>query len=252
MDLPRKRSNKYVTAVYAIFIILFAFTATLFYASRCQESGRLVPQDDDIRKSRAAAENPQIVTNKIYITKEPSQNKTAAFKSNTGADDESFNVQPSKKESTAEKKTNIDDSKTASGKALSPSADPVPTQTAAISSGEKAEIYFAKDSTGLTNEALEQLNAIAEFLLKFPDAEIIVRGYGDSHKKYRHNTKLSKLRADVVKSYLIRHGTASARIKAFWIGSENPAAENDPQQDPNKTHLVEIKFKMKSKADLKN
>ena len=252
MDLPRKRSNKYVTAVYAIFIILFAFTATLFYASRCQESGRLVPQDDDIRKSRAAAENPQIVTNKIYITKEPSQNKTAAFKSNTGADDESFNVQPSKKESTAEKKTNIDDSKTASGKALSPSADPVPTQTAAISSGEKAEIYFAKDSTGLTNEALEQLNAIAEFLLKFPDAEIIVRGYGDSHKKYRHNTKLSQLRADVVKSYLIRHGTASARIKAFWIGSENPAAENEPQQDPNKTHLVEIKFKMKSKADLKN
>ena len=76
MDLPRKRSNKYVTAVYAIFIILFAFTATLFYASRCQESGRLVQQDDDIRKSKAAAENPPVVTHKIYIAKEPSQDKT--------------------------------------------------------------------------------------------------------------------------------------------------------------------------------
>ena len=50
------------------------------------------------------------------------------------------------------------------------------------------------------------------------------------------------MRADIVKSYLIRHGTASARIKAFWLGSENPTAENVPKEDPNKTHLVEIMF----------
>ena len=79
-------------------------------------------------------------------------------------------------------------------------------------------------------------------ILKFPDAEIIIRGYGDTDKKYRHNMRLSQLRADIVKSYLIRHGTASARIKAFWIGSEKPTAENVPQEDRNKTHLVEIMF----------
>ena len=244
MDLLKKRSNKYVTAIYAVFIIVLAFTVTLFYTSRCQKSPSLMPQDDDIRKSKSAAESPQKVTNKIYIPKELPKNKTETFKSDIAADDEKLNDQPSKKDAADEKNIDINDSKTPKGEAFIPKADPVRTPTSAIPAGEKAEIYFSADSTGLTNDALEKLKAIAEFLLKFPKAEIIVRGYGDTNKKYRHNIRLSQLRADIVKSYLIRHGTAATRIKAFWIGSENPAAENDPQEDSSKTHLVEIKFKM--------
>ena len=243
MDLPKKRPNKYVTAVYAVFIILFVFTGTLFYTSRRQQSPHLVSQNDDLRNSRVAQESPQKVTNKIYITKELAPDKTDAPNSNPVADDENFAAAPPQKDPLVEKEVKIDDSKTPSGESFKPESDSARGLTSAITFDRNVEIYFSTDSTGLTNEALAKLKSVAIFLLKFPDTEIIIRGYGDSDKKYRHNMKLSQLRADIVKSYLIRHGTASARIKAFWIGSENPTAENVPQKDRNKSHLVEIMFK---------
>ncbi len=221
MDLPKKRSNRYVIGVYAIFIILFAFTVSLFYTSRCQKSPRLAKQDDNSLKPKGSVENIQKVREKIYITKEQSENKIEASTSNNVADDENFNTPRSKKDSSDGKKINV-------------------------------VIYFSADSTGLTNNALEKLKAITEFLLKYPDAEIIIEGYGDSNKKYRHNKRLSQLRANIVKSYLVRNGTAITRIKAFWMGSENPAGGNDFQEDRNKTHQVEVKFKMRFKSDLKN
>jgi outer membrane protein OmpA-like peptidoglycan-associated protein len=50
------------------------------------------------------------------------------------------------------------------------------------------------------------------------------------------------LRANIVKSYLVRKGIAIERIKAFWMGSENPAASKDSQEDRIKTHQVEVRL----------
>ncbi len=123
MDLPKKRSNRYVIGVYAIFIILFAFTVSLFYTSRCQKSPRLAKQDGDILKPKGSVENIQKVTEKIYITKEQSENKIEASKSNNVADDENFNTPRSKKDSSDGKKITIDGFKTPSGEAFNPNAN---------------------------------------------------------------------------------------------------------------------------------
>jgi general secretion pathway protein A len=101
-------------------------------------------------------------------------------------------------------------------------------------------IFFSADSTGLTKNALKKLEAITEFVLKHPDAEIIIEGYGDSNINSRNNKRLSQLRANIVKSYFVRKGIAIERIKAFWMGY--PLASKDSQEDRIKTHQVEVKL----------
>jgi outer membrane protein OmpA-like peptidoglycan-associated protein len=242
MDPRKERSSKYVTTVYAIFIILFAFTLALFYISRCQQSPRLATQDDDILKPKESAENIKKATEKIDITNEQSENKIEASKSNNLTDDENFNTILSKKDSSDGEKINSHSFKTPSGETFSPEAKPSHAEPALISAGQKVAIFFSADSTGLTKNALKKLEAITEFVLKHPDAEIIIEGYGDSNINSRNNKRLSQLRANIVKSYFVRKGIAIERIKAFWMGSENPLASKDSQEDRIKTHQVEVKL----------
>ena len=111
-------------------------------------------------------------------------------------------------------------------------------------------IYFSTESTGLTDNALKKLKTIYLFLLRYPDEELIIEGYGDSSKLNRHNRNLSKLRANIVADYFFKRGISNSRIKAFWLGSENPAEINASRKEKNKINQVELKFKLRSKDDL--
>jgi len=243
MDLPKKRSSLYVTGVYALFIILFAFTLSLFYTSRCQKSPRSAKQDADILKPQDSSDNLQKVTKKIDIHKGHSENKYEASNSDNEVNDENINAPLSKKDSSDEQKINIDGFKTPSGEAINPSANLMRSQTSLNSNRQKAVIYFSTESTGLTDKALDKLRTIYLFLLRNPDEELIIEGYGDSSKTNRHSKNLSKLRANIVKGYFVKRGISNSRIKTFWMGSENPAGIDVSQEDKNKTHQVEVKSK---------
>lgn len=246
MDLPKKNSNKYVKGVYAVFIIFFIYTLSSFYISRCHNSSRLAKQDDEILKPKRSADNIPKISEKSDISKEPWENKTKASKSNNIADDENIQTPLAKKETSEDKKVTVDGQKTPTIEASDPTADPIQPQPALTSVNQKVVIYFSAESTGLTNQALEKLKAITEFILKYPDMEIIIEGYGDSNENSRHNKSLSRLRANIVKSYLVKKGIAVARVKAFWMGSDNPTGGNDSQEDSNRAHQVEVKFKINS------
>ena len=243
MDLPKKRASRYVTVVYTLFIILLAFTLSLFYTSRCQKSPRSAKQDADILKPQDSSDNLQKVTKKLAINKGPLENKYEASNSDNEVDDENINAPLSKKDSSDEQKINIDGFKTPSGKAINPSANLNRSQTSSNSNRQKAVIYFSTESTGLTDKALDKLKTIYLFLLRYPDEELIIEGYGDSSKTNRHNKNLSKLRANIVKGYFVKHGISNSRIKTFWMGSENPAGINVSQKDKNKTNQVEVQSK---------
>ena len=243
MDLPKKRSSRYVTGVYALFIILFAFTLSLFYTSRCQKYPRSAKQDADILKPQDSSDNLQKVTKKLDINKGQSENQYEASNSDNEVNDENINAPLSKKDSSDEQKINIDGFKTPSGEAINPSANLIRSQTSLNSNRQKAVIYFSTESTGLTDKALDKLRTIYLFLLRNPDEELIIEGYGDSSKTNRHSKNLSKLRANIVKGYFVKRGISNSRIKTFWMGSENPAGINVSQEDKNKTHQVEVKSK---------
>ena len=242
MDLSKKRSSKYVTGIYASFIIIFAFTLSLFYNSRCQKSPHLAKQDADILKQQNSADSLQIVVKKLDINKGQSENKNEAANSDNEVNDENIRAPQSKTDPSDEHKININGIKTPSAEAYNPDSNPVRSQPSLSSNKQNLAIYFSAESTGLTDKALEKLKTIYLFLLRYSDEELIIEGYGDSSKLNRHNKNLSKLRANIVVGYFVKRGISNSRIKAFWLGSENPAGINVSQEEKNKTNQVEIKF----------
>lgn len=250
MDRPKKYSSRYVTVIYAMFLMLLAFTLSLFYLSRCQKPSRLTNQDDSVPISEDSSENITTEPDQILNAQKQSQNKIEPFKSNN-VGDEPLDAQQAEKVFSNKKNSTITDLKTPSGEASSPSFTPVRPESGRTQSGQKVVIYFSTDSTGLTDDALEKLNMIHGFLLNRPDVELTIEGYGDSSTNNQINQKLSQFRAEIVKSYFVKQGISSSKIKVFWMGRDNLERELDPKEKEDKNHQVEIKFTSKSNSDLK-
>ena len=252
MDLTKKRSHRYATGVYAVLIILLAFTVSLFLNSRCQKSPRLSKQDDDIVKEKEIAEPTQKVTKKIDTPQERSENTFDDSKSNNLTEDEISEAPLLNKDFSNGAKIKIKGIKTPSGAVLSQGKNQIQVQPSLISSGQNVVIYFSTDSTGLTDDAIERLQKIRDFLFKHPDEELIIEGYGDSSKDYHYNENLSELRASVVKGYLEKLGISSSKLQTFWMGFENPSGDTDPQKKADKDHQVEISLKSRFESKQKN
>jgi outer membrane protein OmpA-like peptidoglycan-associated protein len=234
-----------------MFIMLFAFTVSLFYLSRCQKSSRLTNQDDSVLISKESSQNKLPKPDRNLSTQEYSQNKIEPLRSTNKAD-ETLYAHPSEKEVPGEKISKIDDLKSSPGDASNPGVTAVRPESSPDPSEQKVVIYFSTDSTGLTGDALEKLKMIYGFLLNRPDLELIIEGYGDSDTNSQINEKLSQFRAEIVKSYFVKQGVSSSKIKVFWMGMQKPDGEDEPQEKEDKNHQVEIQFKSKSKSDPKN
>jgi outer membrane protein OmpA-like peptidoglycan-associated protein len=245
MDLPKKRSSRYLTGIYAFFIFLFAFTASLFYISRYQKPSGLDEQGAENIEQKEAAEITPIKPETTDSPQRQATNKIEVSESGNEIDNENIKASPSLKVSNGE---NIDVDKTGASfdRATKQKDNQTQTKPSSISSGQDTILYFSDESTGLTDKALEKLKVIYLFLLKYPDEEIIIEGYGDSSKADRYNNKLSKLRANIIKDYFVKRGISKSRLNAFWMGSDNEAEDKDTLEDKNKNHQVEIKFKFRS------
>lgn len=115
-------------------------------------------------------------------------------------------------------------------------------------SGTKSIIYFNYNSNELPNHAIEILEKIISSISQYPDSEIIIEGYTDSAGNYWYNKKLSKLRANVVKSYLVGRGISNLKIKVFGRGSKNPLGNNKTAEGRKKNRRVEVKIKINDRA----
>jgi len=246
MDLPKKRSHRYFAGIYAFFIFVFAITLSLFYNSRCQKSSHSENRDTDIAKPEDSFDNLQKVKKKIDIKEGELGNEFRNPESDDKVYGENIKTDLSKKDGLNEPRINIDGSQTPLDEAINPKENQSNTKSPSISSRQGTIIYFSDESTGLTDEAIENLKAIYLFLVKDPDEEIIIEGYGDSSKTNRNDKLLSKLRANVVKGYFVKRGISDSRIKTCWMGSEYRKECNDSAEDKNKTHQVEIKLELKS------
>jgi outer membrane protein OmpA-like peptidoglycan-associated protein len=250
MDLPKKRSSKYVAGIYAFFIILFAFTLSLFYVSKCQKSPPPAKQDAGILKPQDSPDNFQQITKKFDAKKGQSDDKHEVSKSENKIKDDKISAPLPQKKSQDNQKTSSDGFKAPSGEPVNPNADPIRPQPASKYSEQKGIIYFSAESTGLTDKALKKLKTIFLYLLKEPDEELAIEGYGESGKTDQHNKNLSKMRANIVKGYFVKRGISESRLKAYWMGNENPADVIDDSERRIKTHQVEIKFKSRGEAGL--
>ena len=86
-------------------------------------------------------------------------------------------------------------------------------------------VFFAFDSSALTNNATEVLDTQVEWLnaRKHKNVNVIVQGYCDDRGTREYNLALGERRANAVKQYLVSQGVAADRISVISYGKERPA-----------------------------
>ncbi|MCK5543478.1 MAG: AAA family ATPase [Desulfobacterales bacterium] len=101
-------------------------------------------------------------------------------------------------------------------------------------------IRFKHNTNDFNEDDLSVINEYAQLLLNYPDAKVDITGYTDSMGAPQYNINLSKLRANIVKSFLLGKGIKTDQISARGLGSENPVENNDTSMGRQMNRRVKI------------
>jgi outer membrane protein OmpA-like peptidoglycan-associated protein len=90
------------------------------------------------------------------------------------------------------------------------------------------KIEFATASTTIADKYKDDLQTVADYLIKYKDIKINIVGRTDNVGREEYNLELSNRRAESVKNYLVEQlNIDPERINAQGVGSSNPIAGND-------------------------
>lgn len=95
-------------------------------------------------------------------------------------------------------------------------------------------VYFAFNSIGIKQSELSKLNGILRTLKENPQMKVTVTGWCDTKGSVAVNKRISRQRAEAVKTWLAKNGIEANRITAIGNGS-------DDTQDADKARRVETK-----------
>ena len=103
------------------------------------------------------------------------------------------------------------------------------TSTATASSVTGWEpIQFEFNSSVLKTEAYPVLDKLSS-MMRENGGSVMLKGYASSEGTAAYNMKLSKDRANSVKTYLVNSGVASSKVSSKGYGEANPIASNDTE-----------------------
>ena len=103
------------------------------------------------------------------------------------------------------------------------------------------QVLFVTGKSELLPAAQDQLDQVAKALKDQGDIKpMVVEGYTDSVGSDTSNLKLSRDRADAVRSYLVSKGIPSDKISSVGKGKANPVASNDTADGRANNRRVEI------------
>ncbi len=85
-------------------------------------------------------------------------------------------------------------------------------------------IYFDTDKFDIDSEDAAALQAQAEWLMRFPDAQATIEGHCDERGTRDYNLALGERRANAAKNYLVGLGVDAGRLSTVSYGKERPVA----------------------------
>ena len=104
------------------------------------------------------------------------------------------------------------------------------------------DVLFNSGSATLSAGAQQRLSAFAQTLNRYPESNLVVRGYTDSTGSVALNQRLSQDRAESVRSDLISQGVSGNRITATGMGSQYQVASNASAAGRQQNRRVEIEI----------
>lgn len=103
-------------------------------------------------------------------------------------------------------------------------------------------IYFDKSVYQLTAVTCKQLDEVARLLKQKKDYILKVSGHSDNKGTEAANMRLSILRAEAVKKYLVSAGVENYRIKAVGYAGFQPLATNETEEGKAKNRRVQYRL----------
>jgi OOP family OmpA-OmpF porin len=120
---------------------------------------------------------------------------------------------------------------------------PTSTETASTTPGVYSNIQFEFDSSVLRTSAYPTLDRVSSEM-RSNGSTVTVNGYASSEGTAAHNMRLSKDRANSVKTYLVNSGVDASRLKVKGMGETNPIADNSTEEGRILNRRVEFKTGM--------
>ena len=88
-------------------------------------------------------------------------------------------------------------------------------------------IYFANNSSRLTQKEADKLDAVAEMMKAQPDVTLSIIGHASNTGSEDYNLRLTQRRANTVKMLLVRRGIDASRLKpVVGRGIDRDAADS--------------------------
>ena len=110
---------------------------------------------------------------------------------------------------------------------------------------EVRDINFAFDQVAIQAGDHNNLMQVAEFLQSTPDAYAVLAGFTDSTGDPEYNLKLSHMRAQSAKNYILEHSRIDPdRVVLLWYGATNFIAGNETPKGRSQNRRVEIAIGM--------
>jgi peptidoglycan-associated lipoprotein len=107
--------------------------------------------------------------------------------------------------------------------------------------GLAAPVFFALDSSELSDEAKGVIQKNVEFLKRRPSTKVMIEGHCDSRGTAEYNLALGERRADAVRDYLQGLGVAADRVTIVSKGKEQPFCSEETEscwQQNRRGHFV--------------
>jgi OmpA-OmpF porin, OOP family len=102
------------------------------------------------------------------------------------------------------------------------------------------DILFDTDNSKFHTSDYLVLDEVAYVLSRNPDLKIKIYGFTDNVGSFKYNVKLSQIRTDAAKAYIVSKGITESRVSTQSFGPKYPVASNASEEGRAKNRRVEI------------
>ena len=106
----------------------------------------------------------------------------------------------------------------------------------------KRVVHFDYDSSDLSNEDYQTLQAHAQFLMANANSRLALTGHTDERGTRAYNMALGERRAKAVQSYLVTNGVNAGQLEAVSYGKEMPINAGHNEAAWKENRRVELNY----------